>query len=118
MALAQNWQYCIQKDGVQLHEAEFSVYLGRDFYFSRDDRRLLQYEFTVRGGHGVLTEGLASRVQALAQSFPATDPQTPVPKPLRAWRGEGWYVRTRQGMFGFTTENGTKPPKKSNRSIS
>lgn len=101
----------IQKDGLELHEAEFSVYLGREFYFSRDDRRLLQYEFAVRGGHGVLTEGLSARVQALAQSLPTTDLHTPLPKPLRAWRGEGWYVRAREGIFAFTTENRTEPPK-------
>jgi hypothetical protein len=92
----------VQKEGLRVHEAEFSVYLGRKFYFSRDDRRLPQYQFAIRGGHGVLTDSLASRVQALAQSLPSANPNAPLPGPIRAWHAEAWYVRTEQGMFAFT----------------
>lgn len=96
----------IQKAGLQFHETRMSIYRNGEYYYSHNDRRLLQYRFAVEGGSGVLPSKLLTEAENLAGSLPE-EGQSGSPKPLRSWRAEGWYITTRRGrrVSAFTTEN-------------
>jgi hypothetical protein len=101
----------VEKNGIQLHETTITVYRDGKLYVTRNDRRLLQYRVEVRAANGVLPQTMNSRVQLLAQSPQIRNLRTLPATALRNWKAEGWYIRTRQGVFAFTSEYGTEPPK-------
>jgi hypothetical protein len=101
----------IEKNGLRFVETEISVYRNGEYYFSRNHRTLFQYRFAVRGGQGVLPPELSSEVKNLAASPVIQTLYTGDLEPIRAWRSEGWYVRTGRKFSAFTSERWTEPPK-------
>ena len=103
----------IQKDGLQFNETMMSVYRDGNYYYSRNNRTLFQYEFATQGGNGILPGELFSEVQSVAVSPSMTVLRTFPATALRAWRAEGWYVYSRREprLLAFTTENRMEPPK-------
>jgi hypothetical protein len=101
----------VEKRGVQFHETAISTFRDGQLYLQRNDRRLFQYRFTIRGGSGVLPETITARVRMLAQSAQLRDLRTAPAIALRNKNAEGWYVRTGHSVLAFTTEYGTEPPK-------
>ena len=93
----------VEKRGLQFHEKTITVYRDGRLYVAGNARRLFQYRFTVRGSEGTLPEYLSGRVR-----IQCTAARRPVK--LGSWEAEGWFVRTRQGIAAFTSENGSMPP--------
>ena len=104
----------VQKDGLQFNETRVSIYSNGMYEYSWHDRRLFQYKFPTQGGVGVLPLELFTEAQSVAASPFLSSLHTPQPKPLRAWRGDGWYVYTRRGrrFLAFTTEYRAEPPER------
>lgn len=101
----------VEKKGAQFRETAISTFRDGQLYFQRNDRRLFQYRFAIRGGSAVLPEAVTSRVRALAQSAQLRDSRTAPAVALRSKNAEGWYVRTTDSVLAFTTEYGTEPPR-------
>ena len=101
----------VEKDGLRFVETEISVYRNGQYYFSRNHRTLFQYRFAVRGGEGFLAPELSSEVRNLAASPVIKTLHTADLEPIRAWRSEGWYVRTGRKFLAFPSQYGTEPPK-------
>jgi len=102
----------VEKRGVRFHETSIGTWRDGRFWTSRDDRRLLQYQFQKDFAGGYMTLGIEQDVKALVQALNAETWSTQPPKALRSWNAEGWYVVSgeRLGSLTFTTENGTAPP--------
>lgn len=101
----------VEKTGVQFHETAISAVRDGRLYLERNNRRLFQYRFAVRGGSEVLPETITARVHMLAQSTQLKDIRTAPAVALRNKNAEGWYVRTGYNVLAFTSEYGTKPPR-------
>ena len=89
----------VQKDGLNFEETSFAVYRDSRVFKSETRRQLFQYKF-----FGVSTEGRASKaLQEQAVSLESTLPANrDMPKPLRSWRSEGWYVIGNHGIYAYT----------------
>jgi len=99
----------VEKNRFRFDETEISIYRDQ-YYFSRNHRTLFQYRFANRGGQGVLTPELAAEVRNLTASPVIHTPRTNDAKPIRAWRADGWYIRTGRRFSAFTSGNRSEPP--------
>lgn len=100
----------VEKRGLWFHETSVSISRNGEFWISRDDRRLFQYQFQKNIGEGVMPPTVEQDVNALVQSL-AAQPSTQPPKALRSWNAEGWYAKVGyHGILAFTTEYATTPP--------
>jgi hypothetical protein len=100
----------VEKNGMQFHETSISVNNMQSFFGAQNDRRLFQYQFPERVTYGGVPKAMLTHVQVLTHSPQIKNLHTPPAIALRSWKAEGWYMLTRQGIFAFTTEYGTKPP--------
>jgi hypothetical protein len=101
----------VEKRGLRFHET--SVFTARDgkFWASNYDRRLFQYQFEENIVEGVMPSAAEDDANAVVQSLDTRTRSTQLPKTLRSWNAEGWYVVVgRAGILSFTTENGEAPP--------
>jgi hypothetical protein len=101
----------VEKRGMQFHETAITAFRDEKLYVQRNDRRLFQYRFAVRGSLGTLPETIAARVRVLVQSAQLRDLRTAPAVALRSRNAEGWYIRTGHNVLAFTTEYGTEPPR-------
>jgi hypothetical protein len=102
----------VEKEGIQFHETAISAVRDGRVFFQRNDRRLFQYQFTSRGGSGLLPETVTARARNLAQSTQLQDMRTAPAVALRSRNAEGWYVLIGHSrVLAFTTEYETQPPR-------
>ena len=101
----------VEKNGIQFHETSITTYRDGQFLIERNDRKLLEYRFTVRRGSGTLPASAQAPLHLLAQSFQLTNSQTQPAVSLRSRNAEGWYIRAGRTVMAFSTENGAKPPR-------
>jgi hypothetical protein len=100
----------VQKSGLWFHETGVAVHRDSRFFVWRSSRRLFRYRFEEGVGDGVTSITLMPDVRALSCPPRPANVQPLVPKPLRSWKAEGWYlVDASQRICAFTSELGTAP---------
>jgi hypothetical protein len=102
----------VQKSGLRFHETGIAVYRDSRFFIWENDRRLFQYRFEEGDGNGVLPPPLMPDAHALSCPPQPADLRPLIPKALRSWKADGWYmVDAKNRVCVFTSEVGTVPPK-------
>jgi hypothetical protein len=79
-------------------------------WFSRNNRRLLQYRFQQSHESSRVPDLLAAQVQSIVKSATHAHGQWQPIKPLRDWNEEGYFVDDGSGFRAYTTENGATAP--------
>lgn len=102
----------IRKRGLRFEETGAGVSRDGRLWIDRTDRRLFEYQFEVRNSVGTASQATVDRARALLRSPEILALHTPLPKPLRAWNAEGWYVAGdgTGKILAFGSEQGTVPP--------
>ena len=104
----------VEKRGLHFRETLISEFRDERIWICRSDRRLFQYRFEENCGSTTLSAAPGTvqvRGRSFVQSAESWRVHTPLPKALRAWNAEGWYVSLKDAqVMSFTSEAGTAPP--------
>jgi hypothetical protein len=104
----------VEKRGLQFHETAVFEFRDEKIWICRSNRRLFQYRFEESCGLTTLAaapEGVQERGRSFRQFAESWTVRTSLPKALRSWNADGWYVVLKgERVLSFTSEAGTTPP--------
>jgi hypothetical protein len=102
----------VEKNATAFRETRISIFRDGRYFVIRNEHRLFHYRFVETTQGGLLTDSQRAELKAILDLPELKRTLDVAPRPLRAWRGEGWYtIMGSYKIAAFTSENEIPPPR-------